>query len=524
MKPMLMTMARRGSSWILAAAAVLYLAASISLALTKSPTNDEGWFANPAHNLATEGTLAMPVLEPTGSWLLADLTGIRQHTYWNMPLCMVAHAAWFRLAGFGLTQMRMLSVLAGLVVLGSWFVIIFSLTRDRLAASFGVFLLAIDYTFLWGAADGRPDMVCLALGSAGLASFLVLREADFTKALLVSNTLAAAGLFTHPNGLIAVVLLGFLIAYFDIRRLRFRVLLTAAVPYAIGIAGWLCYISEAPGSFLAQFAANASVGTGSRWAILVHPLQTVYFELLLYVAHFGWMPLWTDATSRWNVLIPTLYFGVILSAGLSGIRKHRGNQCLVLIAVIVFFILAANLRLQFYLVFAMPAYAAVVGLWIRYMSQRAAIVFVPLVLAPFLYLQGSTAVQLVRADKLHKVYLPAMAYVQRQLRPDSVVAGNSTAVFTLGFHNLVDDERLGYFSSVKPDFVVTDRFYPLFWSRFRWQQPNVEEYIRLDLAAHYEILFRNEYYTVYRRRTMNAVSASARGRLDRNPLPSTATE
>ena len=55
----------RGQIAILAAGAALYLAASVSLALTKSPGNDEGWFANPAHNLAVDGTLAMPVLEPT---------------------------------------------------------------------------------------------------------------------------------------------------------------------------------------------------------------------------------------------------------------------------------------------------------------------------------------------------------------------------------------------------------------------------------------------------------------------------
>jgi len=500
-------MAIRGNPWILGAGAALYLFCSLSFALTKSPGNDEGWFANPAYNLATQGSLGMPVLEPTGSWVRADLTGIRRHTYWNMPLSMVLQAAWFRLVGFGLLPMRLLSILAGLVVLGSWYAIALLLTEDRVAAYLGFFLLTIDYTFLWGAADGRPDMLCLALGSAGLASYLALRQSNLTAAILISNTLAAAGLFTHPNGIIAAAGLTFLTLYFDARRLRLPALIAAA-PYVIGALAWLCYIGEAPRLFLAQFAANASVGSGaaSRWSAFHNPLRTLGFELLgRYLGHFGWMPVWTDATSRWNAIIPVVYLGALLSAALSGIRKHRGNRALVVIATMGFLMLAASgLKLQFYLVYLMPAYAAVLGLWVRYMSRRPAIVFVPVLIAPLLFLQASTIVQLVRADKYHKTYLPAMEYVKRNSGPGSLVTGNSTAVFALGFDRLVDDERLGYLSSIEPDILIEDRYYPTFWMRFRTEQPEIEQYVRWNIASSFEPMFHNEYYTVYRRRGPSA--------------------
>lgn len=497
-------MAIRGNPWILGAGAALYLACSLAFALTKSPGNDEGWFANPAYNLATQGSLGMPVLEPTGSWLSADLTGIRQHTYWNMPLGMVLQAAWFRVMGFGLLPMRILSILAGLLVLGSWYAIIYLLTQDRVAAYFGFFLLAIDYTFLWGAADGRPDMLSVAFGSAALAAYLALRESNLTRAILISNTLAAAGLFTHPNGLIAAAALTFLTLYFDFRRLRLPSLTAAAAPYAAGALGWLCYIGEAPRLFAAQFAANASAGIGavSRWSFLYNPLEDLRLEILFrYLAHFGLFPLWTDATSPWNVIIPVVYLGTLLSAALSGLRKQRGPRALIVIAAIGFLILTAGgLKLQFYLVYVIPAYAAVLGLWVRYMSRRPAFVFVPALIAPLLYLQTSTIVHLIRADRYHRTYLPAMEYVKRSTGPGSVVTGNSTAVFALGFDRLVDDERVGYFSSVQPDFLVLDRFYPIFWQRFGMERPELEQYLRWNVASTYQPVFSNEYYTVYRRR------------------------
>lgn len=511
----------RGNPWILGAGAALYLVCSIAFALTKPPSVDEGWFAAPAYNLAAQGSLGMLVLEPTGSWLRADLTGVRQHTYCNMPLSMVVDGAWFRLAGFGLRSVRMLSILLGLMILGSWFVIILSLTRDRVAAHFGFLLLAVDYTFLWGVADGRPDVLCAALGSLGLASYLALRGRNLVAAILISNTLSAGGLFAHPNGIMAIAALAFLTLYFDARQLRPRHLI-AAVPYLIGVLGWMCYIGEAPALFLAQFAANASAGSGSRWVFFVNPLRTLRHELLLrYLAHFGMMPQWTDATSPWNILIPILYFASLISAVFSGIRKDRGNRALVIVAAIYFAMLAATgLKVQFYLVYVMPSYAAVLGLWTRYMSRRPAMVFVPVLLAPLLYLQSSSIVQLIRGDNYHKSYLPAMEYVKRSIHSDSVVAGNSTAVFALGFDQLVDDARVGYSSSVVPDFLIVDRYYPLSWKGFRKDQPEVEQYVAFEIGAGYERVFRNEYYAVYRRRTVSSLPASAVRMARRNRLPS----
>ena len=98
-----------------AAVLVLYLLFTAGTALTKRPWSDEGWFASPAYNLAYHGYMGTSILEsvePRG-----QQKGIDKYTYWVMPLDIVAQAAWYRILGFGLFQMRMLSAFWGLVAI-----------------------------------------------------------------------------------------------------------------------------------------------------------------------------------------------------------------------------------------------------------------------------------------------------------------------------------------------------------------------------------------------------------------------
>ncbi len=48
------------------------------IARTKAPWCDEGWFANPAYNLAFKGNLGSNVLEPSGHFLNAYLKGRKE--------------------------------------------------------------------------------------------------------------------------------------------------------------------------------------------------------------------------------------------------------------------------------------------------------------------------------------------------------------------------------------------------------------------------------------------------------------
>src|SRR3974390_682038 len=100
---------------------LVFAAIAVVCAHTNLPWSDEAWFASPAINLIAHGNFATSVLDPTAAFRTNNLSGIREHTYWIVPLFPLAEAAWLRVAGVGLMQVRYLSILWGLVALWAWY-------------------------------------------------------------------------------------------------------------------------------------------------------------------------------------------------------------------------------------------------------------------------------------------------------------------------------------------------------------------------------------------------------------------
>jgi hypothetical protein len=128
---------------ILVIVLVAYAVLAVASALAKAPWWDEAWFASPAINLLTTGSMATTILEPTGF-----LQGIDRYTYWILPLYPVTLAGWFGLVGVGLLQMRLLSIAWGLVALTSWFFVMKALSRQTTVALLAVACVALDYDFI----------------------------------------------------------------------------------------------------------------------------------------------------------------------------------------------------------------------------------------------------------------------------------------------------------------------------------------------------------------------------------------
>jgi hypothetical protein len=213
--------------------ALLYFALALGLACTKAPWIDEAWHAYPAYNLLRTGSTGSSILEPTGTCLSGELKGIQQRTYWIMPLPIVTESAWFRVFGFSVVRMRSLSIFWGALAIFSWFVIARILSRSIRTARLVSLLLATDFTFLWGVADGRAEAMCVALGSAGLATYLLLRERNLMQAMLLSNCAVAASVFTHPYGVLWFAALALVAFWTDRRRLSLRHLVFVT-PHLIG--------------------------------------------------------------------------------------------------------------------------------------------------------------------------------------------------------------------------------------------------------------------------------------------------
>jgi len=148
------------------AIAILYLVLAVACARTLMPWCDEAWFSSPALNLVMHGQMGTPVLDPTAVWNSRDLTLIDRYTYWITPLYPFSESFWMRVFEFSLLTVRLYSVMWGLVALAAWWLVVRKLTANAAAAFLTAALLAVDFTFLWGASVGRMDMMWRRSASA----------------------------------------------------------------------------------------------------------------------------------------------------------------------------------------------------------------------------------------------------------------------------------------------------------------------------------------------------------------------
>src|SRR5271155_3899894 len=123
---------------VMLAVLVVYVVSCAGSIRTTLPWCDEGWFADPAYNLLARGVMANSTLDPTFEFGAVRVTGIDRHTYWIMPLYILAQSAWYRLIGFDLFSMRTLSLVWGLAALAAWYFALLALLRDRAIATAAV--------------------------------------------------------------------------------------------------------------------------------------------------------------------------------------------------------------------------------------------------------------------------------------------------------------------------------------------------------------------------------------------------
>ena len=205
------------------------------------------------------------------------MEGLDRHTYWILPLHVLAQAGWYKIFGFSLLTLRWLSILCGVLILFAWYSLMSRLSPDhpRIALP-AVGLLAVDNHFISIAALGRMDAMCAGLGWAGCAAYLRLRECNLSIAILLGNALVAASCFTHPCGVLYFGALSGLTFYYDRSRLGLREVTAATAPYVAGLSAWGIYILQNPAQFWSQFNGNAS-GIASeftemnRWSGLRSP-------------------------------------------------------------------------------------------------------------------------------------------------------------------------------------------------------------------------------------------------------------
>lgn len=483
---------------------LIYSILATGTALTFLPWCDEGWFSSPALNLLTKGEMGTSVLDETSTFRTVRLEGIEHHTYWIMPLYPLVQVAWYTVVGFGLTQMRILSVVCGGVALLAWFLFVRKVTGDRTLALATLAFMCVDFQFVCASSVGRMDILCVALGFAAFAVYAVLRERHHTFAVLASNTLIAAAVMAHPLSALLFVNLWLLTALLDRARIRVGLLLKAAIPYLLGFAGWAHYILASPAEFLAQFSGNA--GFGSRFSLFLQPWDTIIGEITVrYLKNFG-MPPHSQGFSQLKLLILAAYIagaaGVIAWPKLHSYVRQRPIAAIAYAQILLLPVID-GLHQHLYLVYVVPMFATLwavlyVHAWRDWKRFRPVLAVVGAVL---IAVQFGVHFSRMRQNGRSNRYVPAARFVQGMAHGRSVM-GSAELAFELGFSGrLIDDWRLGYRSGKRPDVLVVDEpRYAQWIALLEEREPDNYRYIQTLLKNDYSLVYDRPGYKIYDRK------------------------
>jgi len=452
---------RRPRAGLTAAFLLLFVLLAVLLSFTRQPWSDEGSLASPAYNLAFHGFMGTTLVDEQSS----GLRGINEHTYWNPPVGILLQALSFKVFGFHLVSMRLPSILMGLVAGLSWFIILERLTRRRAVAYLAALFIMTDYAYLMAASSARYDMICAGFGAAGLALYLTLRERSVGAALLASNAAIVASGLSHPLGIVYLLGLLLLLAR-DRRRVDWRGMGLALVPYVAGGAAWGLYILRDPSGFLTQFMFN--LGVGNRGQALLHPATALWTELgQRYLRAFGLKehtPGNTGPIYLKAIILAVYAAGLAGSLAIPAIRRSRGFGTVfgLLAVVFLFLTFGEGQRGAIYLIHALPLYGSVLAFFVGWVLARgrAAASIATACVAGFLALQVGGAVLRAGQNTYGRRYDPAMTYVREHSRPDETVMGSVACAFGVGLdRGLLSDNLLGYYSGKVPDWVIVDDFF-----------------------------------------------------------------
>lgn len=483
-------------------ALLLFLVLSIASSLTNRPQVDEGMFANPALNLVNEGRLSTTVFETEKS----PLTRIEERTYWVMPLFLLNVAASFEVFGPSLFSMRLVSVSWGLILILAWYFIAFKISGDRFVALLCLVFLALDYTVLDTTSLGRMDMMTASLGFSGISLYLLLRERNLVLAIVLSQSAVALSGLTHPNGILYLAGLLFLIIYFDYRAIAFKHVAYGLLPYLVLGSAFAYWVMQDPAAFKDQFIAQLFMG--GRMQGFSTPFSGIIREFTERYPHaFGL------AANSSGHIGPIQLKGLILvgyivgTAGVIFTKELRQNRkyFAALILAGVFFLLLSFLDGQKetpYLIHIIPFYSFFLASWLLWVwrhsrLKRPILVFAA---AAFVALQAGGMAMRIRLNTNGNLYEPTISFLKENTTPGDLIMGGADLGFGLAFpQNLVADALFGFYSGRRPKFIVVDGQVMDSWMKSRDSFPTFDEYFRRLLEEEYSVAYENVGYKVYQR-------------------------
>lgn len=485
------------------AAVSVFFALAFAASATHRPQIDEGMFASPALNLATEGFFGTTVLEIERS----PLTRINERTYWVLPLYLLNTAASFKVFGFSLFTMRLVNVFWGFALIAAWYFIARELSKNAKIAVLTLILVACNYTVLDTAASGRMDMMSASLGFIALAAYLTLRERHLAAAVFVSQSFVVLAGLTHPNGIMAFAGLLFATIYFDFRSLKPKHVFVAAVPYLVGGTAFGIWVLQDFAAFKDQFIDNVLMS--GRMEGFESPLSGFIREFTERYPHAHGLQA-NSGGHAGPIYLKSLilvgyvagFFGVLLTKSLRSVRNYRALLVMTTIYFVVMSLIDGQKETP-YLIHIVPFYSALLAIFVVHLSERK-IVPQPILLASvcvFIALQIGGMALRVRQNTYGNFYQPAVDYLKQNATASDTIMASSDFGFGLNFPpNLLDDGRFGYNTGKRPRFIVYDDQVKTSWEESQKFFPAFYDYFQNLLNNEYRVVYENDAYKIYEKR------------------------
>lgn len=479
----------------------VFLVLIVASALTTRPESDEGGFANPAFNLATNGHFGTTVYELEKS----PLTRINERTYWVMPMFLLNAAASFKVFGFSLFSMRLVSIFWGLVLIAAWYLIILKLSGNRFNALLALLFVACNYVVIITASIGRGDAMCAALGFSAFAVYLWMRERNLILAIFISQSLVTLGGLTHFNGLLAFFGLLFLTLYYDFRSIGWRHILAAAAPYLVGGTAFGLWVLQDPQAFKDQFIDNATMS--GRMGALSSPFSGFIREFTVrYPRAFGLLE--TTKGHSGPIYLKSLAL-VGYALGVLGVlftKQLRREYKILLVLTAIYFVAMSLLdgqKLAAYLLYIVPLYCALLSVWVYRLWEKR-LVPAPLLIvgvAGFLLLQTGGVALRVKQNTYGNYYLPAMQYLNENATDQDLIMGSAELRFALKpTANHIADGRFAFYTNKRPKYIVYDPGVEDSLKDSKTFFPEFYEYFPRLLSEEYRVAYENTAFKIYERR------------------------
>jgi len=118
-------------------------------------------------------------------------------------------------------------------------------------------------------------------------------------------------------------------------------------------------------------------------------------------------------------------------------------------------------------------------------------------IAGMLMVNTAVTVGMSLRDGYHAHYVRVVEFLQQGAPEQVKVMGGTELGFGLGFDNVKDDYKLGFYSGWRPARIVISESYRAQFDLFRQRRPELWRYVQHRLTDEYVKIFDDGYYAVY---------------------------